>query len=94
MKLIVAFVSFQLESEKKYNICCCDFFSFFLLFSCFSDNWKYVMLFLFANAVACVLFSILLNIVDWKRVCFHYLITIFMILFFPSAHGLQCGAIA
>ncbi|XP_057294946.1 major facilitator superfamily domain-containing protein 1-like isoform X1 [Hydractinia symbiolongicarpus] len=32
-----------------------------------NDNWKYVMLFLFANAVACVLFSILLNIVDWKR---------------------------
>ena len=33
-----------------------------------SHKWKFVMLFLFANALACVVISIMLNIVDWRRV--------------------------
>ena len=30
-------------------------------------KWKYVMLFLFANAILCVITSIFLNLADWKR---------------------------
>jgi len=32
-----------------------------------SHKWKFVMLFLLGNAVACVVASILLNVIDWRR---------------------------
>jgi len=34
-----------------------------------NDNkWKYVMIFLLANAVLCVVSAVFLNLVDWRRV--------------------------